>query len=265
MPVYNERAFVSESIKSVLSQTFADFEYIIVDDNSDDGTAAILRSFAKKDKRIKLLNNAHRSGVGASINKAILRARGSYIARMDADDVMEGNRLEEQLYFMKENPDTVCSGSWMREIDEKGKVIGFRKPPSNHGKIYETMYFSMGIQNPTLMINRGLVPEGFSWCKTDGILDDLDLLFKLLRFGKFANTEKYLMKYRIHGNNLSLTDTKKTFKEANIIRKNAEKKYGYKPSFKGKTINCIESLIVFLLPEKMIYPVYKLFNNGKFI
>lgn len=265
MPVHNEKEYVIEAIKSVLSQSFRNFEFIIVDDGSNDGTGKIIDSYSRLDKRIKVIRNKLKMGVGYCINRAAKKSKGIYVARMDADDVMNKDRLAVQVDFMEKNPTVICSGSWMKEIDSEGFAIGKRTTPLNHKKIYETMYYAMAIQNPTLIINKKLIPADFQWCKTDGILDDLDLLFKLLEIGRFANIDRFLMKYRIHDGNLSLSNTKATFFEANLIRKNATRLYRYKPTLKGYILNLLETALVLLLPEKLIYPVYKLINNEKFL
>jgi len=223
MPVYNAKKFLSQSIESVLSQTYKNFEFIIIDDCSTDDSIQICKKYQKIEPKIKLLKNNKHQGVGFTLNKAIEQSAGQFIARMDADDIMFPERLKEQTTYLNANGTIICLGSWMKEINAKSQVIGSRVTSLFHKQIYERMFYEMAIQNPTLMINRNLVPESFKWCKTDGILDDLDLLFNLLQFGKFGNIGKYLMHYRVHDNNLSLKDIKKTFNEALKIRVYAKK------------------------------------------
>lgn len=261
MPVYNAEKYLSKAIESVLSQTYKNFEFIIVDDCSIDNSYQISLKYQKIDSRIKLFKNSINMGVGYTLNRAISKSKGQFIARMDADDLMNPKRLAKQLSFFEKNTDIVCLGSWMKEIDEKNEVIGSRITSLFHNKIYEKMFYEMAIQNPSLMINRELVPKDFEWCKTDGILDDLDLLFKLLQFGKFGNLGEYLMLYRIHDNNLSLINIKKTFNEALNIRKNAVLNYGYKPTLKGKIVSLIEQVVVNLIPDQSLYFLYKVFKK----
>lgn len=261
MPVYNGSPFLQESIESVLTQTYKNFEFIIVDDKSIDDSLQVLNTISQSDKRIKVYRNKKHMGVGYTLNLAIAKAKGIYLARMDADDIMATNRLQKQVDFLEKNPDIIAVGSNMYEINEKNQIIGKRTVSTNHQKIYDKMYYIMANQNPTLMINTRLVPKGFNWCKTDGILDDLDLLFKLLQFGKLANIDEFLMYYRIHKNNLSLKNIKKTFAEAKNIRKNAKKNYGYKPSLKAEIIFFLQNLVVSLFPEKYLYLLYKIFRQ----
>ena len=261
MPVYNAEKFLSQAIESVLTQSYKNFEFIIVNDSSSDNSYQICEKYQKIDPRIKLIQNKKHQGVGFTLNQAIGQSKGQFIARMDADDIMLPSRLEEQVYYLNRNKDIVCLGSWMKEINEKNETIGKRITPLLHEEIYEKMFYEMAIQNPTLMINKNLVPKDFQWCKTDGILDDLDLLFKLLKFGQFANINEYLMLYRIHDNNLSLKNIKQTFKEALVIRQNAIKKYHYKPTSKGKIISFFEQIIVNFMPSQSLYFLYKIFKK----
>ncbi len=261
MPTYNAREFLIQAIKSVLSQSYKNFEFIIVDDCSLDNSYQIIEKYQKIDPRIKLFQNKKHQGVGFTLNQAINQSKGQFITRMDADDIMLPFRLEKQVNYFNKNIEVVCLGSWMKEINEKNEIIGKRITPLTHNEIYEKMFYEMAIQNPTLMINKNLVPKDFQWCKTDGILDDLDLLFKLLQFGQFANINEYLMLYRIHNNNLSLKNIKQTFKEALAIRQNAIKKYHYKPTLKGKIISFFEQLIIKIMPNQSLYFLYKIFKK----
>jgi glycosyltransferase involved in cell wall biosynthesis len=116
MPVYNAAGFLQESIESILSQTFTDFELLIVDDGSADNCREIVRSYI--DNRIILIENRH--DFIASLNTGLERAKGTYIARMDADDRMSPERLETQLRYMEEHPDITVCGSWMQMFNDKG-------------------------------------------------------------------------------------------------------------------------------------------------
>ena len=101
---YNDKDFIAETIESILNQTFTDFEYIIVNDVSNDGTAEILKEYASKDDRIKIITNKENSGTYVSANNALEVAQGKYVARIDGDDVAMPSRFEKQVNFLKENP-----------------------------------------------------------------------------------------------------------------------------------------------------------------
>lgn len=261
LPVWNGERFLEASIESILNQSFKDFELIIVDDYSSDDTPIIIKKYSKIDMRIRIFRNSSRRGVGATLNRAIKNSKGKYLARSDADDLMAPDRLEFEVAFLQKHPSVVAVGSWVREINSFGVAIGERKMPITHKGIVEMMFYAMGMQNPSVMFNRGLIPKNFPWCKETGFVDDLDLLFRLIPFGKFANIPKLLVDYRIHDNNLSLKNPKKTFIEAQKIRKMAVARGNYQPTFKARIINLIESIVVGLIPESAVIPGYNLFRK----
>lgn len=104
MSVYNEEKGVSEAIESILNQTYKNFEFIIIDDGSTDKSYEVIKNFAKKDDRIIFMKNKNNLGLTRTLNKAIRRSRGEFIARQDADDVSLPKRFEIQLDFLKKNP-----------------------------------------------------------------------------------------------------------------------------------------------------------------
>ena len=121
MGVYNGEKYLKESVESVLSQTFSDFEFIIINDGSTDGSTEMLQSYS--DSRIRLYHQENR-GLTASLNRAISLAKGKYIARQDADDISMEMRFEEQFRFLERNPDVVIVGSSCILIDERDRQIG---------------------------------------------------------------------------------------------------------------------------------------------
>src|SRR3954469_1098404 len=106
MPVYNARAYVAEAIDSVLAQTFGDFELILVDDGSTDGSLDILRGYEKRDPRVRVISRPNTGIVGA-LNDGLKLARGEFIARIDADDASLPNRFEKEIAFLRAHPDVV--------------------------------------------------------------------------------------------------------------------------------------------------------------
>lgn len=261
MPVYNGFPFLEKAIKSVLNQTYKNFEFIIYDDASRDASWELIKKYQAKDARIKAFRNPKNLGVGQTLNLSLRQAQGVYVARMDADDIMQTHRLEKQVDFLNHNPQVVVAGSWLKEINKMGEIIGKRQLPTKHKDIYRMMFYAMGVQHPTLMFNTGLIPKDFNWYQESGYIEDLDMLFRLFRYGKFINLPEYLMFYRVHKENLSLKYPKKTFKEALRIRKKAVIFYGYKASFRAKILLTLSCITVFLLPEKWINRFYSYFRK----
>ena len=121
MPVYNCADFIESSVESILLQTFSDFEFLIIDDFSTDGTYEYLQSLT--DSRIKLIRKSKNTGYAISLNIGLNNARGKYIARMDADDISLPERFARQVSFMDNQPEVVVCGSWYENIGNgKGLV-----------------------------------------------------------------------------------------------------------------------------------------------
>lgn len=131
MPTYKCGQFIGESIRSVQAQTFTNWELIIVDDCSEDGTVDVVLDFKKKDARIQLLQNAYNSGSAVSRNVAIKHAKGRWIAFLDSDDLWEPDKLEKQIKFMVENNYAFSYHEYV-EIDEQGKELGVKVSGKQH-------------------------------------------------------------------------------------------------------------------------------------
>jgi len=139
MSAYNAEKYISESIESILNQTFNDFEFIIINDGSTDNTEKIIKSY--NDKRIKYISQEN-IGVSKSLNRGLKIATGKYIAKLDADDVSYPERLEEQFKFMENNPTYVVCGCYADVIDESGNYIYvYNNIPSYDEDIRKTMNY----------------------------------------------------------------------------------------------------------------------------
>ena len=130
MPLYNAKEFVGEAIDSVLAQSHTDWELLVVDDCSNDGSVQIVREYAEADKRIRLFCLDQNSGPAVARNRAIAEAAGRYIAFLDADDLWLPHKLQRQLEFMEAN-DLAFTYSGYEVIDEEGRQIATFRPPQS--------------------------------------------------------------------------------------------------------------------------------------
>src|SRR5262249_45977834 len=119
MPVHNAERFVGEAVESILGQTLRDFEFLIIDDGSTDGSTRILRDSAARDPRIRLTCRSNR-GLVATLNELVDQARGEFIARMDADDIALPDRFLRQVDYLRRHPERVEGGAWVPVIDPAG-------------------------------------------------------------------------------------------------------------------------------------------------
>jgi glycosyltransferase involved in cell wall biosynthesis len=199
MPVYNAERFVSDAIESILGQTMKDFEFLILDDGSTDGSLCIMRRYADEDARVRVISRPNTGIVGA-LNEMIGEARGELIARMDADDVARADRFELQVRFLEENPDCVLVGSRVLVIDSDGDPLAVLPTPLSHEEIENGLLNFRGqlVHHPATMIRRqsllkigGYRPE----CRE---AEDLDLFLRLAEIGRIVNLVEPLLNYREH-------------------------------------------------------------------
>tara|TARA_R110001583_G_scaffold69129_2_gene196179 strand:- start:20884 stop:21657 length:774 start_codon:yes stop_codon:yes gene_type:complete len=215
MPSYNNGQYINKSISSVLSQTYTNWELIIIDDASDDNTLSVVRYFT--DKRIKVFSNSINKGVSRTRNIGIEAARGQYIAFLDSDDLWFPNKLSLQITALKENVNAVCShGSYIR-TDLNGKHLGYVKAESN---VYlNTLYKGNFIGNLTGIIDRSKV--GTILQKPVGHEDYLMWLDVLsLKNGSYSLAIiDVVAQYRVHAKSKSSNKFKSLVWHWEILRK----------------------------------------------
>lgn len=261
MPVYNAGDFLVPAIESILKQTYKNIEFLIVDDGSKDDSWNIIKAYQKKypqiiKKTLRLKKNTNAAGNGA-VNKILPRAKGKFIARMDADDISDAKRLEKQVEFLNRHPEIILVGTQAKVIDKNGKIIGKKSYPLDHQNIYQKYAQIHPIIHPSCMIRRSSLPNpNRLYQMRFGVNDDYYTFFKLLNIGKFANLPSYLLKYRIHGNNASLSNLKANYKNISNIRKEAIKNLNYKITLKSRLIVFLQNLLVAFIPEKLLTSSY---------
>ena len=204
MPVYKGERFLREAIDSILNQTFTDFEFIIINDGSTDGTLEIIQSYS--DKRIRLVNNESNQGIVACLNHGIELAQGEYIARMDADDISLPERFEKQIRFLEENPDVGVCGTWRKNIDANGDIIGERTHPKEDYLIKWKLFLNTNpISHPTILMRADLVKSVGGYNEKFKHCEDYDLWRRLIYKTKIYNIPEFLLSYRYHDNNITTT------------------------------------------------------------
>jgi len=256
MPVFNAAPYLSESIESILNQTLTNFEFIIIDDASTDSSWKIIKSYARRDSRIRIYRNRLNLGVSTTSNIAISFARCKYLARMDADDISTPDRLEKQYKYLKSNPKTVIVGAQCTIINQNNQVIGFKSFPISSTGINDMLFWAVPVQQGYMMINRSLLPKSFIWysaSKTSA--EEVDLYFRLSEYGLFANLKDNLYFYRQVDNSLSRINPKKTFYLTLQSRLTAIKT-GFQPSIKAIIINLAQVVTITLLPPSLIYSLW---------
>jgi glycosyltransferase involved in cell wall biosynthesis len=200
MAFHNDGKYLKSSIESILKQTFTDFEFIIIDDSSDDDSLCIANSF--NDKRIKILRNNEQSGLTKSLLHGIDIAKGEYIARMDADDIACINRFEKQIEVLQHHREIDICGTWAKEINDEGILIGKRKMPLNDDEIRVFMLVSNPIIHSSVMLRKEILNKQ-NYNPSLRYSQDYDLWTRLIPHARFANINEYLLYYRIHDSQIT--------------------------------------------------------------
>ncbi len=194
MTVYNGIAYVRDSVESILHQTLTDFEFIIVDDGSNDGTSEYVDSI--DDPRVVVIHQ-QRAGQQAAAHGAILQAKASLIARMDSDDLSDPQRLDKQVRFLAANPDVGLVGSQITRGGEKGSGLLSHFPTDHDGIVADLMHNRHSMCNPATMFRRQLYFDiGGYW--EHNIAEDWDMFLKIADIAKLANLDEPLLSYRFH-------------------------------------------------------------------
>ncbi|MFC2249756.1 glycosyltransferase [Labrys portucalensis] len=202
MPVHNRVRYCAEAIDSILSQTLADFELVIVDDGSTDGTSAFLEWYRGLDVRIRLFRNEVNRGVSASLNHGIAQARCDLVVRMDSDDISLPERLARQVAFMTAHPEILAAGSALRMIDAGGNIAG---PPSKVETDPQILHFRPSLAHPTTILRREAVLSVGGYRPAFDHAEDVDLWFRLGEVGMLGNHPEVLLHYRAHPGNVHQT------------------------------------------------------------
>lgn len=256
MPVFNASKYLSQAIESILNQTYSNFEFIIIDDASTDNSWKIIRSYAKKDKRIIAIKNKINLGVSLTSNIAISQAKGKYLARMDADDISLFDRLEKQLNYFKNHPETIAIGGQCIVIDGNDHIIGSKNFPIDPNKLKEMIFWAIPMQQPSMMINIQKLPKKFNWYSpSDSSAEEVNLMFKLMLYGQIANLSDNLLFYRNLDTSLSHKNPKETFKLTLNSRFHALD-LGFRPSAKAIILNICQIIVISLLPGKVINEIW---------
>ena len=217
MAVYNTERYLTEAIQSILSQSFANFELVVVDDGSTDGSLEILRALAQQDSRIKLITQAN-AGIGAATQRGIVESQGEYIAIMDSDDISLPERLAFQKQFLDVNPQIAAVGSQWRMLHADGRDIGIDTHPVDPAKVGVLMYAYYSLHHPTTMIRRNAL-EAVGGYNTDRscLTPDYDVFMRMQSAGyKFANLPEILFIWRL--NPASTTHKKASAQAASVAK-----------------------------------------------
>jgi glycosyltransferase involved in cell wall biosynthesis len=214
MSVHNDLRFLPAAVESILAQAFEDFEFLIVDDGSNDGCSEYLH--ALRDERVHVLTNSANIGLTRSLNRGLDVAGGKYIARMDADDISEPERIALQVSFLEEHSHVGLLGTGRLLIDEAGEIIASAAATSGRFEVRRKMLLGNAFAHPTVMMRRDVLEcRRLRYDETFQTAQDYELWVRLLARTAGDNLPDPLVRYRIRD---GISRTRKSDQLANHDR-----------------------------------------------
>lgn len=235
MPVYNGEKYLRQAIDSILNQTFTDFEFLIINDGSTDASESIIRSY--HDSRICLVNNTENVKLIATLNKGLGLARGTYIARMDCDDISVPQRLEKQVLFMDGHQEVGVCGGWI-QVFAKDNNSYVQKYPADSAEIKALLFFYSSFAHPSVLLRKDVLIKHKLLYNHDFVsAEDYELWLTAGRYTQFANIQEVLLHYRISDQQISFIHRKQQLDTVYKIRETQLNNLGIHPTDKEKIIH----------------------------
>lgn len=204
LPVYQGESYLTQSVDSVLNQTYTNFELIIINDGSTDKTGDIIASY--KDKRIRAVTQKNK-GLVESLNVGIKIAKGEYIARQDADDISEPTRLEKQISLLDSSKDAVIVGSSIKVMDMGGKILHEHRVLLNNPELKQELLIRSPFAHGSVMMRKDALINAGGYLKDDWPAEDYGLWLRMSKQGDFANIDEPLYIYRENTTGISASNT----------------------------------------------------------
>ena len=274
MPVYNGEKYIAEAIDSILSQTFQDFELLIINDCSTDETISVIETYS--DRRIRVIHNDSNLGLARVRNKGIENAKGKYIAWLDSDDISFDTRLEKQVNLLENNSRIGMCGTWVKTI---GSAEHIWKYPTESETIKSTMLFYNCFATSSVILRKEILVQYLYLFDLDyPPAEDYDLWEKISRHCEVANIPEILTYYRLHSLQTTFSDEarkkqiesawkvqKRMLRSLNIFPNKKEKeihlKIGLQSDFEFSTREDVEDVYEWLLKVHTKNLEYKIFPN----
>jgi hypothetical protein len=240
LPFYNPGPYFVPAVKSVLNQTFGDFELLLLDDGSTDGSERDAAEFTRADRRAIAIRTERNVGLSAQLNVGIRRARGRYLARMDADDLAETRRFEKQVQVLERDPRIGICGSIVQEFNDNGMGALWVLPESPDD-VHCLMFLRSCFNHPSVMIRAGVLADhGLLYDESFVVAQDYELWHRLLKLTRGFNIQEPLMKYRRLPSQLSQAASPRKQQEGAAVRRQIRLDLGLPES---ETVAALHSVI----------------------
>ncbi|WP_373166661.1 glycosyltransferase family 2 protein [Agathobaculum sp. Marseille-P7918] len=207
LPTYQSELYINETLDSIRRQTMKDFEILVVDDSKTDKTRTILSQAT--DLPIRVLNG-RKKGLADALNLGIMQAKGQYIARIDADDLMTPDRLEKQANYLDAHQDVIVCGGWQQYF---GKSSYLHAPPADSNQCRANLIFRCDLCHATVMLRRKVFVEHELFYDARYAAEDFELWTRALHYGEIANLPEILCYYRFEGQNITVAKMKQLIEQ----------------------------------------------------
>lgn len=202
MPIYNGERYLSAALESVLGQSFTDYECLLIDDGSLDGSEQILRDFSRRDSRLKVIHQSH-CGVVAALNLGCRLASGKYVARLDGDDVALPSRLEQQVLHMERYPDIALLGGGVDCVDEHGVFLFQMRWPNQSQGLHDYLLMDCVMSHTTVMFRKTIFVSIGGYRGMYQHAEDYDFFLRVADCNTVDNLPIVLGHYRLHMSQVS--------------------------------------------------------------
>lgn len=262
MPAYNVENYISESVLSILNQSFKDFELIIVDDCSTDKTWNILQELAKTDERIKIFRNNNNLYIAGTRNVLLSKAQSPYIAWQDADDISYPKRLEIQYEFLKKHHKVGIVGGFL-EFFKDSKASSIRKYAPDDKTLRKNIFKFSPVAQPAAMIRKECFEKVGEYNLKYPPAEDIDMSFRIGNCYEFANIQQPVIKYRQYESSATYQQLRKIELSTIEIRMNNFNNKNYNATLIDRVYNLLHLMSVYIVPSKIKIWLFNLFRNSR--
>lgn len=257
LPVYNGEKYLAEAIDSILAQTFANFELIMINDGSTDASQQILKEYEQRDHRVKVILRENR-GLATTLNDSIAIARGAWIARMDQDDISHPERFSKQVALLEAEGADICGCHWL-VINPAGKTIDANITPLTQESVAAYLSYTVPFAHGSVMMRKSFLTENSLKYDRVKFAEDYDLWIRMFEANaKFTNVDEFLFKYRDAPATLSKLKHRENTRDTKRLRRRFVK------NNVGACLNAVNNLTAKFSSLSMIEKTYILFKLSRF-
>jgi glycosyltransferase involved in cell wall biosynthesis len=261
IPAYNAAPFLADAIDSILRQTYAHFEIIVIDDASTDATWAVAGRCAESDSRIRIFRNAQNLGIAGNRNRGVTLARGKYLAWQDADDISMPSRLEKQVQLLESQPDVAIVGGYI-ELFKGTTTLAVRRYAPDDASLRRCIFRYSPIAQPVAMLRLDALRAAGEYDLRYPPAEDLDMTFRLGQHHRLANVEEVLLRYRESDASATFTRLRKMELSTVAIRRQYSGSPAYRMTWGDWLFNLAHRASIRVVPPRLKIRLFSLWRDS---